>query len=443
MQLGISCLDNRGTAYGPSVTYKITCLGSRFLIMNISANSKPKAERLERQCKGSMRNQFLQKTPENPPHCHVPLRRCLKVHRQCAVPQCLSEVLCCSTQVRRCHAVPISKVLYCSTQVRRCHAVPISKVLCCSTQVRRCHEVPISKVLCCSPQLRRCHAVPISKVLYCSTQVRRCHAVPLSKVLCCSTQVKRCHAISKVLYCSTQVRRCHAVPISKVLCCSTQVKRCHAVPLSKVLCCSTQVRRCPAAAVLCCSALVRRCHAVPITISKVLCCSTQVRRCPAAAVLCCSALVRRCLASGRKIRHCFAAAIQVIAPCSPSPALGQSLPSSKSTLQILFSSYPIQPSVPEIMSSKFPLRRVNRRAGGESQNQGYPWPFIVVLNFLLIVQYSENHYWKLLLDSGSSVPFQFDCVHIWRHSEIICLTKVAYCKCLVKSDPYACLSQAF
>ena len=36
-------------------------LGSRFSITNISANSKPKAERLERQCKGSMRTQFLQK----------------------------------------------------------------------------------------------------------------------------------------------------------------------------------------------------------------------------------------------------------------------------------------------------------------------------------------------------------------------------------------------
>ncbi len=34
--------------------------GSRFSITNISANSTPKAERLERYCKGSMRNQFLQ-----------------------------------------------------------------------------------------------------------------------------------------------------------------------------------------------------------------------------------------------------------------------------------------------------------------------------------------------------------------------------------------------
>jgi hypothetical protein len=36
--------------------------GSRFSITNISANLKPKLERLERyQCKRSMRNQFLQK----------------------------------------------------------------------------------------------------------------------------------------------------------------------------------------------------------------------------------------------------------------------------------------------------------------------------------------------------------------------------------------------
>ncbi len=39
-------------------------LGSRFSIMNISVNYKPKAEQLERQCKGSMRNQFLQNTPK-------------------------------------------------------------------------------------------------------------------------------------------------------------------------------------------------------------------------------------------------------------------------------------------------------------------------------------------------------------------------------------------
>ncbi len=94
-----------------------------------------------------------------------------------------------------------------------------------------------------------------------------------------------------------------------------------------------------------------------------------------------------------------------------------------------YSSLFIQPSVPEIMNSKLPMRSVNRRAGGDSQNQGYPCPFIVVLSFLLIVQYSENHYRKLFLNSGSSVPFQFDCVHIWRRSEIICQTKVAYWKC--------------
>jgi hypothetical protein len=47
--------------------------GSRFSITNISANSKPKSERLEMECKGPVPNRLMQKTPENPPHCHVPL----------------------------------------------------------------------------------------------------------------------------------------------------------------------------------------------------------------------------------------------------------------------------------------------------------------------------------------------------------------------------------
>jgi hypothetical protein len=35
--------------------------GSRFSIMNISANSKPKSEQLEMKCKGPMPNRFMQK----------------------------------------------------------------------------------------------------------------------------------------------------------------------------------------------------------------------------------------------------------------------------------------------------------------------------------------------------------------------------------------------
>ncbi len=43
-----------------SPTCRITKSERRVSIMNISANSKPKSERLEKQCKGSLRNQFLQ-----------------------------------------------------------------------------------------------------------------------------------------------------------------------------------------------------------------------------------------------------------------------------------------------------------------------------------------------------------------------------------------------
>jgi hypothetical protein len=50
-------------------------VGESFLITNISKNSKLKSERLETLCKGPMPNRFMQKTPENPPHCRVPLRR--------------------------------------------------------------------------------------------------------------------------------------------------------------------------------------------------------------------------------------------------------------------------------------------------------------------------------------------------------------------------------
>jgi hypothetical protein len=46
---------------GESPTPRLAESGRRFSITNISANSKPKSERLERYCKGSMRNLFLQK----------------------------------------------------------------------------------------------------------------------------------------------------------------------------------------------------------------------------------------------------------------------------------------------------------------------------------------------------------------------------------------------
>ncbi len=67
--------------------------GSRFSITNISANSKPKSERLERQCKASMRIQFMQKTPENPPYCHVPLKQFPYnlQYRICISRKCFSE----------------------------------------------------------------------------------------------------------------------------------------------------------------------------------------------------------------------------------------------------------------------------------------------------------------------------------------------------------------
>jgi hypothetical protein len=43
------------------LTPRITDAGSRFLIMNISKNSKPKSESLEWQCKGPMPNRFMHK----------------------------------------------------------------------------------------------------------------------------------------------------------------------------------------------------------------------------------------------------------------------------------------------------------------------------------------------------------------------------------------------
>ncbi len=52
--------DSLTRRVGESPTRRLAESGSRFSITNISANSKPKAERLERYCKGSMRTQFLQ-----------------------------------------------------------------------------------------------------------------------------------------------------------------------------------------------------------------------------------------------------------------------------------------------------------------------------------------------------------------------------------------------